>query len=531
MKNSKLIIAISLFICLGLAEVKTQTLPEIQRAIDRQEYAQAVEMADKLLANDPKNDKIYSLKGTALFEQGMITEAKSAFQKGIGYNGRDPYNVIGLGSAYAKENNFAEAKANFDKATELNKTNSVDILIAIADGYLNSEKREFLDEAEKILYKVNALDKSNVNAFISLGDLYLKQRINDLALVNYQEAIKLDPTFIKGYLRVGQLQVKAKKYPEGAEMFQKAIATDPTFAPAYKELGELWYLAGKFEKAKENYRKYVEMTKNDVAARQRYASFLFLTQDYKTAISEMEQVLVESKGSIIPYRILGYCYTEMKDADKALENFEKYFSMMKPEGLLMEDFEYRGKAYILKGETEKAITELRKAMEKDPTKTGLFQVIAEIQYDKKDYLNAAASYTSFFQTGTAKFKDLFQLANCYYFLNDTIQADTAFATLIERYPATHVGHLYRGRVKFWSDPKSELGLSKPFYEKAYEILILKADATAREKKDLLEAAQYLGFYYYLHGQDCVNAAPYWKKVLELDPENQGAKDVLKFCKL
>ena len=55
-----------------------------------------------------------------------------------------------------------------------------------------------------------------------------------------------------------------------------------------------------------------------------------------------------------------------------------------------------------------------------------------------------------------------------------------------------------------------------------------ANKTDRDKADnarLTEAYRYLG-YYYLVKNDKAMADGYWKKVLEIDPENETAKQAL-----
>jgi lipoprotein NlpI len=63
-----------------------------------------------------------------------------------------------------------------------------------------------------------------------------------------------------------------------------------------------------------------------------------------------------------------------------------------------------------------------------------------------------------------------------------------------------------------------LGLAKPFYEKALEIIILDPE---KYKKAISEVYAYLG-YYYLVKEDNNTSMEYWKKLLELDPENPNA---------
>ena len=76
------------------------------------------------------------------------------------------------------------------------------------------------------------------------------------------------------------------------------------------------------------------------------------------------------------------------------------------------------------------------------------------------------------------------------------------------------------------DSTAKQGLAKPFYEKYIEVATQDTANIGKYKKDLMEANQYLAFYYFVK-KDCEQSIAYWKKVLEFDPDNKQAKDSIK----
>ncbi|MCB9231714.1 MAG: tetratricopeptide repeat protein [Bacteroidia bacterium] len=530
---NKLAFFAAMFVLLiGQSGLRAQTsFPSIEKAMDQEEYGQALKLIEEKLAADPKNERLYYLRGKSYFAQDAFANAKAAFSTGKKYGARYPWNFIGAGAVAVKENNFAEAKENFDKATEMNKTNDTEIMIGIANGYLGSTDRQFTDAAEKILYQVKSLDKDNKFAYVALGDLYLAQGVKELALDNYENAVKVDPNFLTGYLRAGQLQVKMEKYNEGADYFRKAMKVDPNYAPVYKEMGELWYKAGKLETAKENYKKYVEMTKGDLSAEIRYYNFLFATSDYESALKGLEAISKDTI-SLVMLRVMGYCSIELNQPEKGKGYLDKYFAQVKPKYILASDYEYMGKAYQQLKEDDKALAEFEKAIALDPTRVEIYGNLGESAFKNKDYEGAAKFYAKFAESGDLKFKDWFYYANSYYYDKKYEDADAIYAKIEEKYTNTHIGSLFRGRIAATNDPDNKEWLAKPFYEKVWNSLIEKENVPERELKDLKEAAQYLGFYYYSQngGEQCEPSLPYWAKVLELDPENEGALQIIDFCK-
>jgi Mg2+/Co2+ transporter CorC len=96
-----------------------------------------------------------------------------------------------------------------------------------------------------------------------------------------------------------------------------------------------------------------------------------------------------------------------------------------------------------------------------------------------------------------------------------------------------VGYLWEARTKSNLDSTSEQGLAKPYFE----MLIEKASSNPeKSKNDLVEAYEYLGYYYYLKSQkeksmkEIPTSKSYYEKLIALKPEHQGAKDALEIIK-
>ncbi len=83
----------------------------------------------------------------------------------------------------------------------------------------------------------------------------------------------------------------------------------------------------------------------------------------------------------------------------------------------------------------------------------------------------------------------------------------------------------RAHIGFNLDPETKTGAAKPHYERLVKIILAKDSREARDNARLVEAYRYLG-YYHLLKNDKATSDSYWHKVLEIDPENQSAKDAL-----
>ena len=87
------------------------------------------------------------------------------------------------------------------------------------------------------------------------------------------------------------------------------------------------------------------------------------------------------------------------------------------------------------------------------------------------------------------------------------------------------GFIQRDPTKPRAIELTKQGLAKPFYEALAKSLSEKASRDDVDNTRLIEAYRYLGYYYLLQGNKAT-ADSYWKKVLELDPNNEVAKQAL-----
>ena len=119
--------------------------------------------------------------------------------------------------------------------------------------------------------------------------------------------------------------------------------------------------------------------------------------------------------------------------------------------------------------------------------------------------------------------DLFYLGHSYYLEGDYVQADSAFTQLAELQPNSTLGYLYAAKARAQHDSTGTSGVAVPMYEKYVEIAL---EAPEKNKKELIDAYDYLGQFALHKSNDIAAATKYFQKILELDPNNERAKDFM-----
>ncbi|MCS7188809.1 MAG: tetratricopeptide repeat protein [Bacteroidia bacterium] len=517
-----------------------QSLSEAEQALSREDYARALTITQQILSAKPKELYAYYLQGQALLGQYrqadeedtrrpfLLKQAREAFSAALAKNPKYALAHVGIAEVDVMEKNTEAAKSALAKAEEYGAS-EVKVLIEAARVYTLLGGKLGRDKAINFLSKAKIKDSTNAAILRGLGDLWLQEGVVELAIDNYQKATLVEPKNPENFYKLGIAYKKAKSYREAGEAFKKAIDNDASFAPAYRELGEIYYIVQKYPQAKENYQKYV-LLRPELSARARYATFLYLSKDYKTAIQEIRTVLKDT-FSLILQRLLGYSLIEDGQYEEGLREMDTYFQKQRPEKVIGKDYMLYGKGLDKTNRDSLAIIYYRNAIQKD---SSLGQ---EIYPDLAGALNALGRYkeaAEVWEKAIAKNPSLtyhYSLGRVYYKLGQTekdtsyyYKAIQAFRYIQEKKPDLVSVYTELGRCYAMLDPESTEGRAKPYYEKVVE---LGSGDPSKYKSDLIEAHSYLGYYYY-NKQDYQKSYENYSKLKELDPQNPQAAQALPY---
>ncbi|MHC1706953.1 MAG: tetratricopeptide repeat protein [Bacteroidales bacterium] len=544
-------IGLSLLIA-GLIPVLSVTGQDLKSAIrftENEQFGKAKEIYESLIKKEPNNGDIYYYFGESYLKsyfsdsanvdlREVTDKAKLVFKKGIVVDSLNPMNYVGMGKIALYSGDNATATSYFSKAesflpvkqkkSTIPLERQVAVNQKIADAYLKAPKGDtgmvfpYLRKAEK-------LDKKNPETYLIKGDAYLFL-INDgsNAIFNYKRSQELDPSSAKAKLRLGQLWFRAKKPMDALGYYQEALAIDSTYAPAYRELAELYNMAAQYGKAQENYKKFLDLNQENLAAKVRYASFLFLSKKHTETIIQAQEVLSVDPTYNFLNRLIGYSSFEIGLYDQGLNYMKEFFAKTKPDKVLPSDYEYYGKIYSKLNQDSMAIIQYEKAFAMDPTNLDILGDEIQSFNKMKKFAETARVYERKIQaTDEPTYADYVNLGKAYYQAQNWGKSDTAFIKVTEMKPDYIQAYLWRARVYANKDPETKEGLAKPFYE----MVIEKASVdSVKYSKELLESYKYEA-YYYFKNKKWSESLNYWFKVEAIDPNDEQAKSAIKDLKV
>ncbi|KOP23294.1 hypothetical protein AMR41_26775 [Hapalosiphon sp. MRB220] len=119
-------------------------------------------------------------------------------------------------------------------------------LIQIANNLLNQGD---LAGAEENLRKLIKKYPKDAFGYFQLGNVLSRQKKNDEAMKQYQEAIRLDSKYALAYNGMGLVFANQEQWEDAIAQYNKALAINPNYGDALTNLAQAQWESGKKEEA------------------------------------------------------------------------------------------------------------------------------------------------------------------------------------------------------------------------------------------------------------------------------------------
>lgn len=415
-----------------------------------------------------------------------------------------------------------------------NKKNE-DVLIGIANAYYDT--KDTLNARVFANYALKA-NREYAPAYIMLGDIESLNNDGGKAAEYYNQAIYFDPKNPEGYYKYASVYRKISP-DEAVAKLEDLRAQRPDIA-VDAMVGHIFYVSNEFSKAISNYAK-VGRDKLEEKYVTEYAMALYFTQKYKESLAIAQHGLTRTPRDAAYNRLAFFNCTDLADYPKALEYADALFNKSDSAKFSYYDYIYYGNALSGNKEYDKAIEMYNKALtmeiDNKDKRAGVIKQLSDGYKKKGDFDNAIKYQQEYMNTiSKQSANDIAALAQLYIQYADTLsgekrietfkKAEGVYSDLESKYPdALEYATFMKARVNSYMDPETKDGLAKPYYEKLASLIEPKAEKDTSDKARLVECYRYLG-YFNLLKEDKATADSYWKKIIEIDPNNETAKQAL-----
>lgn len=265
-----------------------------------------------------------SLEGIQLLQQSLKKDAKQFWA----------HNALGVG--FLNTEQYENAFQSFKKAIKL----KVDYI----DAYFNLAKAQRalgnFHDAINTYSRCISLNPGYAPAFSNRGNIYLEDLNKyEMALLDYQEFIKLSPNSWYGFYNLANALMELKKYQEALDNFDMAIQLKPDYAEAYSNRGLVLNYFKRYDEALSDFSRANELKPDYIKAYLNCGVTYINLDSYEDALINFERAIKLKPDYAEAYFYRGVSYNKLKRYSDALESFEFAFKF-KPDrdyllGILM----------------------------------------------------------------------------------------------------------------------------------------------------------------------------------------------------
>ena len=569
MKNFVLILFIVAIGALNCIAKETKYIGSMY--LNDSQYQKARGYFQNLLKSKPNDILIYCSLGDAYIGLQNLDSAKIMYQKAFAIDPKNSTVLVNLGKMALLTDDNQSANDYFDKAKKNDRKNPA-IYCSIAEACYGLSKKD-TTAGKKYLIQGMEINSKYPGFHMLTGDWEAFKKNYGMAANAYERAIFFDSTSTLAYRKLGKVYADARFNRQALDKYNKCIEINPDQIQVYKDLGDLYYSLGRYTEAEKNYQIY--MGKADVSFddKERYAIILFFNKKYNEAASLLDNILTKNIDESVLFRIRGYIAYETGNYLKGLEFMQTFFKLHNPEKIISSDYMYYGRLLEKAGNDSLAMTNYKKALDIDSTKTELYENLANLS--KKNFNHPQATYyyfkmlshgadelNTYYNIGLQEFYEGQKYKNRYdslynlqaksnYVFNDSTvvrdsmllwlhKADTVFSKVMMLDPQFAGGYWLKGRIQSRIDPDCTTNTGRDAYLKAAELFNVDP---AKNNGKIIECYKYLGSWYYINydriakidknqSEEFMSTSiEYFRKVLMLDPKDSQALEVFKQLKI
>ncbi|WP_315517722.1 tetratricopeptide repeat protein [Hoylesella shahii] len=425
------------------------------------------------------------------------------------------------------------AKSSAEKFASKHKEDGA-MLAGLGTLYLRAGK---LDEATRYFNLAQQCRRISVKALNLGGDIARSKNRPDSAQFYYKRAMYFARKDPDAYYKLADL-LKAKEINKSIETLQILKKNRPDLN-VQKRMAEVYYTANDLTNAIAAY-KSIGVDSLDDRELMQYSLSLYIKKDYSQSLDLAQKGHKRASKDPVFNRLLLYNNTELQHFDTAISNADDLFNNSKDTKPQYQDYIYYGYALSGLGKTQEAIQQFNVALQKNGDIPGIHKEISDAYSRIHDYDNAIKYYEQYVanlkDTTDNRAYNIFQLGRLYWRKginvkeNETRTEDQTkaiehsaelFGQVATLRPNSYLGFYWQAKANAMLDPEYTKGLAKPYYSKAAELL----EKSGSSKDHLIECYKQLSYYYYIN-KEMNSSVEYAQKILELDPEDDFAKQMV-----
>ena len=362
MKKQSAAIALSvvLAIAIGSDRVEANALEDGLAALKKGDYSQAIKLLTRHLQNQegdvlarrallqalgdtgryddaketigdyerafPDSVELSNRLGEILYETGNLLAAQQAFKRAIDGNATDALTAsLNLAVLDYQRGNRSDAMQGFDRFIDVYnlsrkaQLSSPDLTaVGKACRYLGVDSHQLFKDALRAFDEAAALDPSNLEPRLSLGELFLEKHNSTEARSTFQEVLSLNPNQPRALVGLAAV-LDSDGSEEALKLVVKALEVNPQFVPARVFLARQYLDLEDYSRASAEAEKALKVNPVSLEGLSILAASRFLSGDVPGFEKTRDRVLTENPVYAEFYNILADVCVQNRLYEKAVD--------------------------------------------------------------------------------------------------------------------------------------------------------------------------------------------------------------------
>lgn len=323
--------------------VAEQTKTQAEQAYKSGEFDKTVQLTNTVLSKNPNDHVALYLRASARVEQGLQRRDTQLLRDGIA----DAREAIRLG----RDNPLYYLPYLYGM-TNLgiieNRKEHAEVSVRIADQAIANES-------------IKPDQKANLIYQRGLAKAFLDQ--TDAAVLDFQEATRLNPTFLAAYTAAADALARAGKDQAANEAFDRAVKAFPENPLVYNNRGEFLRQASQPQKAVADFTRAIELDPGYFYAYTNRGFALMQLDDAQAAENDFTASLRINPDQPMVYGLRGTSRVAQRKFDAAIDDHNRALEKVPNNPLAITDL---GFAQFFAGHFEDAARSFEKAMDLNP---------------------------------------------------------------------------------------------------------------------------------------------------------------------
>jgi len=160
-------------------------------------------------------------------------------------------------------------------------------------------------------------------AFYRRGNGYYEKRDYDRAILDYDEAIRLNPSHANAHSNRGVAYARKGDYDHAILDYDEAIRLNPNHADAFSNRGVAYARKGDYDRAIQNYDEAIRLNPNHANALYDRGNAYRRKGDYDRAIQNYDEAIRLNPNHANAFSNRGIAYGRKGDYDRAVQNYDE----------------------------------------------------------------------------------------------------------------------------------------------------------------------------------------------------------------